>query len=120
MQISIAMLLFSDQISGRSKSFQEGKTASGGCPPVEESQCIIFRMIVVLHCLRIYMMLIFSIICAPIILYQLCVSHYNFNVSSPYTLLFILPHPQQKFDLHQWGQKVALCQKNNIMSKIIV
>ena len=90
MQISIAMLLFSDKISGRSKSFQGGgQTASGGCPPVEESQCKIFRMIVVLHCLRIYMMLIFSIISAPIISYQLCVSHYNFNVSSPHTLLFI-------------------------------
>ena len=39
--ISIVMLLFSDQISGRGKSFQGGETASGGapCPPsVEESQ----------------------------------------------------------------------------------
>ena len=40
MQISIVMLLFSDQISGRGKSFQGGQTASGGAPlpPVEESQ----------------------------------------------------------------------------------
>ena len=42
MQISIVMLLFSDQISGRGTSFQGGQTASGGgapCPPpVEESQ----------------------------------------------------------------------------------
>ena len=42
MQISIVMLLFSDQISGRGKSYQ-GETASGGRPlapppPVEESQ----------------------------------------------------------------------------------
>ena len=68
-------------------------------------------------------MLIFSIICVQIISYQLyilCVSHYNFNVSSPYTLLFIWPHPQQKLDLHQWMQKITLCQKNNIMSKIVV
>ena len=45
MQISFVMLLFSDQISGRGKSFQGGQTASGGAnclrggaPPVEESQ----------------------------------------------------------------------------------
>ena len=41
MQISIVILLFLDQISGKGKSFQGGKTASGGtplCPPVEESQ----------------------------------------------------------------------------------
>ena len=37
MQISFVMLLFSEQISGRGKSFQGGgQTASG--PPVEESQ----------------------------------------------------------------------------------
>ena len=30
MQISIVILLFSDQISGRGKSFQGGQTASGG------------------------------------------------------------------------------------------
>ena len=33
MQISIVILLFSDQISGRGKSFQGGQTASGGRPP---------------------------------------------------------------------------------------
>ena len=33
MQISIVILLFSDQISGRGKSFQGGETASGGHPP---------------------------------------------------------------------------------------
>ena len=44
MQISIVMLLFSDQISGRSKSFQRGGQAASGVPPVEESQCKIFRM----------------------------------------------------------------------------
>ena len=38
MQMSFVMLLFSDQISGRGKSFQEGKLAQGGRPPVEESQ----------------------------------------------------------------------------------
>ena len=40
MQISFFMLLFSNQVSGRGKSFQEGQTASRGapCPPVEESQ----------------------------------------------------------------------------------
>ena len=42
MQISIVILLFSDQISGRGESFQGvAQTASGGCPPcspVEESQ----------------------------------------------------------------------------------
>ena len=41
MQISFVMPLFSDQISGRGKSFQGEQTASGGrspCPPVEESQ----------------------------------------------------------------------------------
>ena len=41
MQISIVILLFSDQISGRSKSFQGGKLPEGRappCPPVEESQ----------------------------------------------------------------------------------
>ena len=32
MQISFVMLLFSDQISGRGKSLQGGKTASGGRP----------------------------------------------------------------------------------------
>ena len=36
MQISFVMLLFSNQISGRSKSFQGGQTASGGRPPPEE------------------------------------------------------------------------------------
>ena len=42
MQISIVILLFSDQISGRGKSFQGEQTASGGAPlpalPVGESQ----------------------------------------------------------------------------------
>ena len=41
MQISIVIMLFLDQISGRGKSFQGGGTASGGHPlpsPVEESQ----------------------------------------------------------------------------------
>ena len=33
MQISIVILLFSDQISGRGESFQGGQTASGGRPP---------------------------------------------------------------------------------------
>ena len=33
MQISIVILLFSDQISGRGESFQGGQTASGGAPP---------------------------------------------------------------------------------------
>ena len=37
------MLLFSDQTSGRGKSFQGG-TASGGTFPVAESQCRIFGM----------------------------------------------------------------------------
>ena len=37
MQISFVILLFSDQISGRSKSFQGGKLAPPA-PPVEESQ----------------------------------------------------------------------------------
>ena len=32
MQISVVILLFSDQISGRGKSFQGGQTASGGRP----------------------------------------------------------------------------------------
>ena len=32
MQISFVMLLFSDQISGRGKSFQGGQTVSGGRP----------------------------------------------------------------------------------------
>ena len=36
MQIYIVILLFSDQISGRGKSFQGGQTASGGRPPVGE------------------------------------------------------------------------------------
>ena len=39
MQISFVMLAFSDQISGRGKDFQGEQTASGGRPPVEESQC---------------------------------------------------------------------------------
>ena len=40
MQMSFVKLLFSDQISGRGKSFQGGKLPQGGapCPPVEESQ----------------------------------------------------------------------------------
>ena len=45
MQISFVMLLFSDQISGRGKSFQGGQTASGGRPlppPVEESQELLY------------------------------------------------------------------------------
>ena len=33
MQISFVMLLFSDQISGRGKSFHGGQTASGGRSP---------------------------------------------------------------------------------------
>ena len=40
---SIVILLFSDQISGRGKSFQGDKLPRGGrppCPPVEESQQI--------------------------------------------------------------------------------
>ena len=41
MQISIVMLLFSDQISGRGKTFQGSKLPQGAPPlppPVEESQ----------------------------------------------------------------------------------
>ena len=40
MQISIVILLFSDQISERGKSFQGGKLPQGAppCPPVGESQ----------------------------------------------------------------------------------
>ena len=33
MQVSIVILLFSDQISGRGESFQGWQTASGGAPP---------------------------------------------------------------------------------------
>ena len=48
MQISSVMLLFSDQISGRGKSFQGGKLPQGGAPcpsPVEESQKVLISKI---------------------------------------------------------------------------
>ena len=45
MQISLVMLLFSDQISGRGKVFGGGgANCLRGHPPVEKSQCRIFGM----------------------------------------------------------------------------
>ena len=45
MQISFVMLLFSDQISGRGKSFQGGKLPQGGapCPPPPWKKARLFR-----------------------------------------------------------------------------
>ena len=103
---------FRTKFQGGAKVFR-GQTASGGAPLSKKASVGFLGWCCFLHFLRIDMMIIFSIICSPIISYQLyilCVSHYNFNVSSSYTLLFIWPHCQQKLDLHQWG-------KGNIMSK---
>ena len=51
MQISIVMLLFSDQISGRDKSFQVGgQTASGGTPlPPHGRKPALLKIVVALH-----------------------------------------------------------------------